>query len=338
MKPAKSSRVPCLRMSKRDHVLPEQAAPTATGWLADLLQGLVRKEPQVLITVLRAQGSTPRNPGARMWVHPGGIADTIGGGHLEWKAIAHAKEMLKKGKRSREVLRFPLGPSLGQCCGGVVWLSFECLTHDDVAWCRTLLASLEGGHGVRRSLSMAGDSAPHLDLLSHGANMTGDWDPGSGQWADIWTVPSLDVVVCGAGHVGRAIVRLLGDLPVRVVWLDPRPDCWPADVPANVRVLQGDADDVRDMPDGACWLVLTHSHALDLQIIEAVLQHRSFRFLGLIGSRSKRARFESRLCRRFPEALVQRIQCPIGLADTSSKLPAAIAVSTVAQLLAFIPA
>lgn len=68
-------------------------APTATavtGWLADLLEGLARQEPQVLITVLRVQGSTPRNAGARMWVGPGGAVDTIGGGHLEWRAIARA--------------------------------------------------------------------------------------------------------------------------------------------------------------------------------------------------------------------------------------------------------
>lgn len=327
-------------MNKHEHVLEAPAATAVTGWLADLLEGLNRREPQVLITVLRVQGSTPRNAGARMWVGPGGAVDTIGGGHLEWRAIAHAHDMLKEGKPARKVLRFPLGPSLGQCCGGVTWLAFERLTHDDLAWGRTLLAALENGHGLRRSLSMADDRPPHLEVLDQGqgAGMTGGWDPVGNGWVDLWTVPTLNVVVCGAGHVGQAIVQLLGGLPLRVIWLDPRPDCWPASVPGNVRILQGDADDVPDLPDDACWLVLTHSHALDLQIIEAVLQHRSFQFLGLIGSRSKGARFASRLRQRFPEELVQRVQCPIGVVATPGKLPAAIAISAVAQLLAFIPA
>src|SRR5690606_4084285 len=129
------------------------------------------------------------------------------------------------------------------------------------------------------------------------------------------------------GHVGKAIVRVLAELPVRVAWLDPREDEWPAHLPDNVRCLNGDADDVPDFPDGACWLVLTHSHALDLEIVERVLQHKSFRFLGLIGSDTKRAKFRARLLRKFPSRLVDRVVCPIGIVETSSKLPGVIAVS-----------
>ena len=140
--------------------------------------------------------------------------------------------------------------------------------------------------------------------------------------------------VCGAGHVGQAIVNLLGTLPVQVIWLDPRDGVWPETLPSNVRCLQGDEADVVDCPDNACWLVLSHSHALDLAIVQAVMAHKPFRFLGLIGSETKKARFESRLRDRFPASLVQRLTCPIGLVQTSSKLPEVIAVSVVAQLLA----
>lgn len=310
-----------------------------TSWFATLVQGLELGQPQVLVTVVRAQGSTPRDAGARMWVGPGGAVDTIGGGHLEWQAIAYAQAMLDEGKRGRQLRRFPLGPSLGQCCGGVMWLAFECLTQEDLPWCQAVSSALQQGLWLRRTLSLLDDHMPGIDTgpdLSANGMAGSSWDEANGQWVDIWAAPAMEVVVCGAGHVGQAIVRLLGDLPVRVTWLDPREDCWPQNIPNNVRVLQGDADEVVDLPDDAYWLVLTHSHALDLQIIEAILQHKPFLFLGLIGSKTKKARFESRLRQHFPIELVQRIQCPIGIIAMSSKLPAAIAVSAVAQLLSFL--
>lgn len=278
-------------------------------WLAALAQRLGQGLPQVLVTVVRTQGSTPRDVGARMWVGTDFIVDTIGGGHLEWKAIALARMMLEGTVRENALERFPLGPGLGQCCGGVVWLMFEYFDNDDASWCARTARTLARGGSVTRTISLAGH-----DIV------------------DVWSPPPVQIVVCGAGHIGTHIVKLLGDLPFQVTWLDPRA-CWPDAIPGNVRVVQGDADDVPDMPDNACWLILTHNHALDLAIIDAVFRHKAFAFLGLIGSRSKKARFVSRLAQRHPQELVKRMVCPIGVVQTSSKLPAAIAVSVVAQLL-----
>lgn len=325
------------------------------AWLEAVLEGLRAGQPQVLITVVQAKGSTPRDSGARMWVSASAQHDTIGGGHLEQQAIDAARTMLAQDAPHGKVVRYSLGPALGQCCGGVVWLAFEYLNQGDISWLEAVQAALAGGQSAQRTVCLplsSGNSVPidvacrRLDGVqvqvlpgsAAGHDSSEDlpltsWDEFSGVMLDTVVRPALNIMICGAGHVGQAIVRLLADLPVHVVWLDPRDDCWPAVVPANVTCIQGDADDVIDCPDNAYWLVLTHSHALDLDIIEAIFAHKPFSFLGLIGSKTKKARFVSRLLQRFPEELVNRMQCPIGLVATSSKLPSVIAISIVAQII-----
>lgn len=319
-------------------LLPGAPGVSPTVWLAHLLAKLEAGQPQVLITVVRALGSVPRDPGARMWVGPDSTVDTIGGGHLEWQAIARARDMLQQANTSRDVVRYALGPSLGQCCGGVVWLAFERLDHADLAWGRLLMQAVDQGRSVQRVVSLGDSQAlavaeAVVQVVPAAADANCVWNEADNQVLDVWAAPATHIVVCGAGHVGHAVINILASLPVQVSWLDPRDDCWPAQPPRNVRCIQGDADDVADLPDNAYWLVLTHNHALDMQLVEAIFQHRTFRFLGLIGSKTKKARFVSRLSRRFPTELVERMECPIGLIATASKDPAIIAVSVVAQIL-----
>jgi|SRR5690625_3172292 len=302
-------------------------------WLLNLAEQLAAGRPQVLVTVLDTRGSTPREPGARMWVGPDFTVDTIGGGHLEWKAIAAARALLAGGRRCLQVERYPLGPALGQCCGGVVWLVFEYLDRDDSDWCARLAGMLAGGGSVGRKVRTSGSGdLRDVALLRIEPGTAAFPHMEKDVFHDVWKASGVQVVVCGAGHIGNAIVRILAGLPVRVTWLDPREDCWPRDLPANVQTVQGDADDVPDMPDNAYWLVLTHNHALDLAIIDAVFSQKPFAFLGLIGSKSKRARFVSRLARKHSPDLIERMCCPVGTVQTSSKLPAVIAVSVAAQL------
>ncbi|WP_158607261.1 xanthine dehydrogenase accessory protein XdhC [Neopusillimonas maritima] len=308
------------------------------AWQPEAVEGLRAGKPTVLVTVLRSAGSAPRGGGAKIWINETQTWGTIGGGHLEYQAIALAREILASTVApQRKIQRYALGPSLGQCCGGVVWLAFERLDAGDLAWCNEVEAALEQRRSVIRRVPF-NDADPvqiHLsEQAAAGFNVDeARWDDDQGVLEDRIMAASLTVVVCGAGHVGRAIINVLGTLPVNVVWLDPRDDLWPEQVPANVQCLQGDAEDVRDLPNDACWLVLTHNHALDLEIVQEIMARKSFRFLGLIGSATKKARFVSRLRRQFPEAMVARMQCPIGLVKTSSKLPEVIAVSAVAQLL-----
>lgn len=318
-------------------LLPGAPGVPPSVWFAHLLTKLKAGQPQVLITVVKALGSVPRDPGARMWVGPDQMVDTVGGGRLEWQAIALARDMLQQASSPRKVIRYPLGPSLGQCCGGVVWLAFERLDETDIPWGRLLLQAIDDGRAVQRLVSLVDNDVlavrGAVDLMPALADSRCAWNEANNQFVDVWATPATHIVVCGAGHVGHAVVNILASLPVQVSWLDPREDCWPAQPPRNVRCIQGDADDVVDLPDDAYWLILTHNHALDMQLVEAIFQHKKFQFLGLIGSKTKRARFVSRLNRRFPAELVQRMECPIGLVATSSKEPAIIAVSVVAQIL-----
>lgn len=143
----------------------------------------------------------------------------------------------------------------------------------------------------------------------------------------------MDVALFGAGHVGRELAAILGRLPCRLTWIDPRPDVFPAAVPPNTRVVieEEPAWMVDEAPAGACYLVMTHSHALDLEIVERILKRTDVRFVGLIGSQTKAAKFRTRLKARGIDA--SRLVCPVGLFK-AGKHPAEVAVSVAAQLIA----
>jgi len=149
--------------------------------------------------------------------------------------------------------------------------------------------------------------------------------------------PLFTLQLYGAGHVGRAIVRLLATLPCRVQWVDEREAEFPAEPsPAPIERLCVEPVDaeVAHAPPGAFYLVLTHSHDLDLAITEAILRRGDFGYLGLIGSATKRARFLSRFAQRgIDAATLARLTCPIGVPGIPGKQPEQIAVAVVAQLL-----
>lgn len=241
----------------------------------------------MVVEVLATRGSVPREAGTRMLVWHDGVDGTIGGGRLEWQAIAVARAALAGGPwpADHEVA---LGASLGQCCGGAVTLGYRAL--DD--------AAISG------------------------------WMPSR----------PVTLQVYGAGHVGRAVVRLLETLEWPVQWIDERDDAFPAERSAtNIERICVDAVDaeVRHAPRGCDFLVVTHQHDLDLAIVEAVLRRGDFGYLGLIGSSTKRRRFAQLLATRGLGAdAIARITCPIGLPEVRGKEPATIAVAVVAQLLA----
>jgi xanthine dehydrogenase accessory factor len=144
--------------------------------------------------------------------------------------------------------------------------------------------------------------------------------------------PRFHVVLFGAGHVGKEVARILERLPCQLTWIDPRPDAFPASVGANVKVVieEEPAWMVDEAPPNALYLVMTHSHALDLEVVERVLKRNDVAFLGLIGSETKAAKFRLRLQQKGIAA--EGLVCPIGLVK-AGKHPAEVAVSAVAQLL-----
>lgn len=263
---------------------------------------LVSGRRTVLVEVSDARGSAPRDSGTRMLVSLQHTAGTVGGGHLELKAIDAARALLQRSDTPGGIqpieVHYPLGPALGQCCGGAVTLRFAALDAAEIA----------------------------------------RWpvDP-----------PRFHLQLYGAGHVGRAIARALAPLDVVVDWIDERESEFPASFhddlgaaeapwPDHIRKVCVDTveAEVRVAPPGAFYLVLTHQHDLDLRISEAILRRGDFGFFGLIGSKTKRARFIHRFeLRGIADDAIARMTCPIGLPGVTGKEPEVIAAAVVAQLL-----
>lgn len=140
----------------------------------------------------------------------------------------------------------------------------------------------------------------------------------------------------GAGHVGREIVQVLDGLAVRVRWVDERAHEFPEVTPplAEKIVTVTPTAEIRSVAAGDVVLILTHSHDLDYALVRAAYAHGQFGYLGLIGSGTKRARFEKRLLADgVPAMEVERLVCPIGVSTIPSKHPRAIAIAVAAQLL-----
>lgn len=148
--------------------------------------------------------------------------------------------------------------------------------------------------------------------------------------------PGLSVFLFGAGHVGRALAQALAPLPVALTWIDSREGAFPTALPANTSAVTTDCPEaeVTAAPADTAFLVMTHSHALDLELVRAILARGDFRYCGLIGSRAKRARFtQALLARGCNPAAIARLTCPIGLPGIAGKEPAVIAAGVAAQLL-----
>src|SRR5471032_3560270 len=146
----------------------------------------------------------------------------------------------------------------------------------------------------------------------------------------------MHIVLFGAGHVGHALVTLLGSLPCVVQWVDERDELFPDEVPANVQVEATDTPDaiVDTAPSGAYFLVMTHNHALDFSLAARIMRQRDFTYFGMIGSKTKRVKFERRLTERGVDpARLEEMTCPIGVGGIVDKAPSAIAVAVCAELL-----
>ncbi|MCP4382185.1 MAG: xanthine dehydrogenase accessory protein XdhC [Hyphomicrobiales bacterium] len=299
-----------------------------------VLDALDRRHGAAMVTVGATRGSSPREPGARMIVNADGtFTGTIGGGTLEWQAIALAQAALTTGRRA-ERRQFNLGPELGQCCGGQVDLVVESFSADDrdaVAF----LAECEA-KGPFATRGRFGEG-PNLDRTIVDEKIV----PGCALLTEDALVEGFGeqlrtLLLFGAGHVGKALVLALAPLPFGVCWHDPRPEAFPALVPANVTTHRLDDPSAAFAPAPAesFVLVMSHSHQLDLALVHTALADRRFAYVGLIGSKTKRARFEKRLITAgVPDDRVEELVCPIGIGGVTSKHPAAIAAATVAQLL-----
>ena len=260
------------------------------NWTQAILDCQQRGEAHVLATVLGCSGSTPRDQSSKMLVTANECYDSIGGGHLEFVVTNKAREILAAGKQgslpeeqsNQQIHHFPLGASLGQCCGGSASVLIE-----------------------------------------------------------YFPANAFHVAVFGAGHVAKALIKILGELPCRVSWIDERAECFPEALPANTTKVISDQPcyELEALPAGSDVLILTHNHQLDYELCIKALERNQLeaswlRHIGLIGSETKAERFRKRLTHRgFSEAEIKRIICPVGKLEVAGKLPMQVAVSIAAQLI-----
>ena len=291
----------------------------------DIFLERLRLEHAVLVHVESTQGSVPREAGTWMAVFADALAGTIGGGHLEFVAVAHARVLLKTAATTgclsadslthglqkgpvaspghslpEQKMRFALGPALGQCCGGVVQVRFELVSAQDVS-------------ALKARLQQA-----HVQTL-------------------------VPVALFGGGHVGHALVRLLAslpELPFALTWIDSRDGIFALGLPSWVVCEHSDPVQaaVRHLAPQSRVLIMSFSHAEDLDILGACLQRQreqgDLPYIGLIGSATKWATFRHRLeARGYTADELAHVTSPIGVPGIAGKAPEVIAVSVVAQLL-----
>ncbi|WP_347266506.1 xanthine dehydrogenase accessory protein XdhC [Paracoccus sp. (in: a-proteobacteria)] len=229
----------------------------------------------IRVTISRVRGSSPREAGAAMFVAPDQLQGTIGGGQLEYMAIDRARQMLARGEDSAQ-MDVPLGPEIGQCCGGRVELTL-----------------------TRVQAVPAAPDHPQ-------------------------------VLIFGAGHVGRALARALALLPLRPILIDQRANEL-AQASGETRLTPLPEAEIRSAPFGTSFIILTHDHALDFLLASEALRRMDAPYIGMIGSQTKLAQF-----RRFARAQgldTDRLTCPIGAGFSSDKRPEIIAAFTAAEII-----
>ena len=258
------------------------------------LQRFVEAQDAAIVAELTSvRGSSPRERGTFMVIAASALVGTIGGGALEYMVIARARQALRDGEEP-EGLDIPLGPEIGQCCGGRVEVSLKVLARSQAA---ALVARL------RR---------------------------------DEATLPN--VYLFGSGHVGKALARALAALPLNVHVIDTRPDEL-HDLPAGVEAKAVPMPEVmvRHAPEGSAFVILTHDHALDFMIAAEALKRMDAPYVGMVGSKTKRAKFTSwYLAEGGDRDALRRLVLPIGAFGLVDKRPEVIAALAAAEIMVHI--
>lgn len=292
--------------------------------VADWQEALAAHGPFTRVVVAEVKGSAPREPGAELRVWPHRFEGTIGGGQLEFEALARARGLI-----GRRVERIPLGPAMGQCCGGAVTLCYERITESQVPRAGEMLRAVAMTPEtptplfVHRAQARARDRGERPALRFGGGWLLEPVDP-----------PKQPLWIWGAGHVGRALVNVLEPLgTLAITWVDTDARRFPEASQGPARLIaENPADLVPLSPANAQHVIATYSHALDLELCHRLLS-QGFAGCGLIGSATKWVRFRNRLrILGHSDAQISRIACPIG-DPTLGKAPEAIAIGIAGALL-----
>lgn len=311
------------------------------AWITDALD-LLKHEPRIaLVSVVAVSGSAPREAGAKMVVTRAQARGTIGGGALEHTCISQARIMIDREGEHARVQDFPLGPLLGQCCGGRVGVALEILTASDRSWLER--AADYEARGVAYRLDLPLDGAREAiagwppDVTAPGVTLLADPDA---QPRRAWrrrtefSRPQLrPVMLIGGGHVGAALAMLLRALPVQLTWIDTRAGEAESGM-GGAALCDDPVGAVEAAPPNSIFLIMTHSHALDFDLVAAALRRDDALYCGVIGSKTKRQRFMNRLARAgLSDARRDRLVCPIGAVGLTGKEPAVVALAVATEVM-----
>ncbi|MGB0207860.1 MAG: xanthine dehydrogenase accessory protein XdhC [Candidatus Puniceispirillaceae bacterium] len=309
----------------------QDAPPQITGWI-DVAGKMLSDQPVIAHgIIIRTKGSAPQVTGAHMLIGTDSIWQTIGGGALEYQLMLTARQAFDARAETqdswhRQVMDIVLGPDVGQCCGGQVKILLEFYRRAEMDYLADLAIS---GGAIAHPLR----SGQKPELLSDSTDMSARLT------ADSFILPQTvyrrPLFIYGAGHVGRALVHIASSMGFDIHWVDFDEDRFPVSsgLPYRQIIATDPAKLAAYAPQDAFHIIVTHSHQLDEAICHAVLGGSGFARCGLIGSKTKRARFHSRLSKLgISDDMLARLSCPVGLDLITSKQPQMVAISIAAQL------
>ena len=349
------------------------------SWLKPVKTASALNKGFVLLTIISTKGSTPCSNGDKI-VFSGAesVFGSIGGGNLEFKALSFAEELLSLNSNGTYLKKYPLGASLGQCCGGYVNVMFESFIQSDAtnSWIKTvsnllqdnedfIVATIVDGNSEiefssKKFVYLDGNLSPNIDdkkisslitksakdllLLSDSPTIV-QFENQSGALTEVCfekvlTSEVQPVVIFGAGHISRALMPILINLPIKIYWIDDRAeqfDKYQGDTSQIDIICDDFVQSIPDLPDSSYCLVITYSHQIDFEICEKMITQNNFSYLGMIGSEIKGKKFRDRFHQKnFSEEVINKFICPIGDKQKFLKSPAAIAVTIAMDLINFI--
>lgn len=305
------------------------------NWAKSAKEMIDREGQVILATLGPSKGSTPRGSGTKMLIGRDDVRGTIGGGNLEFMVTQQARKMLADEEVSLLYQHYALGPLLSQCCGGATNVLLEKLGPEYLPLLCLVMTATEDKtpYGLISRITGPEISKKFVTIRSEK-----DCDDEIYEWN---SNDALPIMMFGAGHVGKAMAATLGRLNFEVTWLDDRAEMFPELIADNVEKIITDTpvDFVVKAPANSIFLIFTYSHQLDYELSQAILKRDDFRFCGMIGSRTKRVRFEKYFLKNGgTETKLENFTCPIGLDDIKGKEPDVIALSVAAQLLKLLTA
>ncbi len=349
------------------------------SWLKPVKTAIALNNGFVLLTIISTKGSTPCSNGDKI-VFSGAesVFGSIGGGNLEFKALSFAEELLSLNSNGTYLKKYPLGASLGQCCGGYVNVMFESFIQSDAtnSWIETVSNLLQDNEDFivativdsnpeiefnsKKFVYLDGNLSPIIDdkkisslitksakdllLLSDSPTIV-QFENQSGALTEVCfekvlTSEVQPVVIFGAGHISRALMPILINLPIKIYWVDDRAeqfDKYQGDTSQIDIICDDFVQSIPDLPDSSYCLVITYSHQIDFEICEKMITQNNFSYLGMIGSEIKGKKFRDRFHQKnYSEEVIDKFICPIGDKQKFLKSPAAIAVTIAMDLINFI--